>query len=937
MGESDSERWHSVEKLYYAALEQPAEQRADFLRRACPDEQLRQEVESLLGFGNSSETLKHSPLSLFARLQPVVTPGQLVGPYRCEERIGQGGMGEVYRARDTRLNRDVALKILPAAMTGDAVLRARFIREAQSASQLNHPNVVTIYDIGEWDGRVYIAMEYVTGKTLGAMIPPGGLALPTTLKYALPIADALAKAHQAGIVHRDLKPGNVMVTTEGVVKVLDFGLAKRMEAPQADGEATKSMLPETQSGLVMGTPSFMSPEQAEGKPVDARSDIFSFGSVLYEMVTGERAFHGDSMMATIAAVLREEPKPLAGRAPADFEKVILRCLRKDPGRRFQSIADVHVALLELQEESESGRLLKAAPVAPRNRTRRWLVVGAGAALIVALLVAGRLLVDRREGPAAQPTVERVTSYPGTESHPRFSPDGKQIAFSWDGEKGSNPGIYVKLLGESNALRLTSGGDDYPAWSPDGKRIAFERQEPHEGIYTVSALGGPERKVADIRLGFYSGMSWSADGKWILVSRGDRGSSQIVLVPVEGGEVRRLTNPTPPALDRCPDFAPDGHRFAYAGCTGLYSCDVYVQELTPDYTPRGSPRQVTHQAFTITGLTWSRDGASLVYSASYVTSTRAYLWRTGLDGRQPPQRLEIAGPNAKAPSFSPADNRLVFERYLTDWDVWRYRVNGGVEPLISSTLLDLTPEYSPDGTRIVFSSSRMGDAAEVWVAQADGSSPVQLTNRLGRHQGTPRWSPDGRWIAFDSMGSDGHWDIYVIEATGGAARRITTDPSDEAMPFWSRDGKWIYFRSDRKDSFQIWRIPFGGGPEERVTKNGGYTAFESVDGKELFYTKAMSGPLYGRAVAGGEERQVLPYIYNKCFQPVADGIYYIGAKNKEGYYPLEFYHLASGESRLLTKLEAPVYQGLSVAPDRKSILFVKSVNSGSDLMVLEDYP
>ncbi len=350
------DRWRSVEELYQAALDLPASERAAFLKESCSDEQLRREVESLLGFAPQGDPLlKNSPWAQAATLEPGVD----LGPYRIEERIGSGGMGEVYRARDTRLEREVALKVLPASVMGDVERRARFVREARAASRLNHPNTVTVYDVGEQDGRVYIAMEYVAGKTLAAMIPRAGLPLSDTLKYAIPIAAALAKAHAAGIIHRDLKPGNIMVTGEGVVKVLDFGLAKLMEARIASKDRTPTAALETQEGMFMGTPAFMSPEQAEGKAVDARSDIFSFGAVLYEMATGKRAFHKDSMMATMAAVLHEEPDPLPASVPIDLQKVILRCLKKDPERRFQTMADLRVALEELREESLTGSLVGA--------------------------------------------------------------------------------------------------------------------------------------------------------------------------------------------------------------------------------------------------------------------------------------------------------------------------------------------------------------------------------------------------------------------------------------------------------------------------------------------------------------------------------------------------------------------------------------------------
>jgi Tol biopolymer transport system component len=314
---------------------------------------------------------------------------------------------------------------------------------------------------------------------------------------------------------------------------------------------------------------------------------------------------------------------------------------------------------------------------------------------------------------------------------------------------------------------------------------------------------------------------------------------------------------------------------------------------------------------------------------------SYLWRTGIDGRQPPQRLEIAGPQAYSPSASPTASRLVFQRRRWDPDIWRYHMNGGMEPFIVSSLRDSAPQFSPDGTRIAFESNRSGEVEEIWVAQADGSKPVQMTNGLGRHQGTPRWSPDGRWIGFDSQGADGHWGIYVMDAEGSAPRRITLGPSNEAMPFWSRDGKWLYFRSDRTGHPEIWRVPFAGGPQEQVTRGGGYTAYESADGRTLFYAKELSGPLFARLLSGGAERQVLPYIYDKSFVPVAEGIYYIGSPSGE-YYPLEFFQFSSNSSRLLAKIGSHVFEGLSVSPDRKTILFSSSASLGAHLMMIENF-
>jgi serine/threonine protein kinase len=939
MEEASRDRWHSIEELYHAALDQPPDRRATFLNEACADEQLRREVESLLGFASEGDTLlSHSPQSLLTRLEPRIEPGANLGPYHIGERIGEGGMGEVYRARDTRLGRDVALKIPHASMMNDAVLRARLVREAQNASRLNHPNIVTIYDIGEVDGRVYIAMEYVAGKSLGEINPQTGFPLQLCLKYAIAIADGLAHAHGAGLVHRDLKPGNIMVTPEGVVKILDFGLAKVIEAPPEQEDATRSVLPQTQPGVVMGTPSYMSPEQAEGKAIDLRSDIFSFGSVLYEMVSGRRAFRGESMMATMSMILREEPKPLTGEIPYDLEKIILRCLRKDRERRFQNMADLRVGLLELKEESESGKLFSPAAASSRKPSRWWISLAAAFALVLLLVAGGLWIMNRREPPLAQQTIVPVTTYPGSERYPAFSPDGHQVAFSWDGDKGSNPGIYVKLLGDTNALRLTTGPDEFPAWSPDGKRIAFWRNPPNSGIYTVSALGGTERKLSDLRT--YYQMSWSPDGRWLAVAKGiPLVNSIVTLVPIAGGEPREISHPKRGAYDFAPAFAPDGRRLAYSKCGDTFSCDVAVQELDADGLPRGSPRAVTRQGYSfVMGLAWNRDGRSLIYAASRFSLAQSYLWRTRMDGREAPQRLEIAGPRAFFPTIAPAANRIVFERSLDDTDIWRYRVKEGVESFIVSSLQDGSPEYSPDGTRIVFESSRAGGPEEIWVAQADGSHPVQITNHVGRWQGTPRWSPDGRWIAFDSQGEDGHWEIWVIAADEGLPRRVTSQPGDKHLPAWSHDGKWIYFNSNHTGTIQIWRVPFAGGKPDQVTRNGGWAGYESADGKMLYYFKAptLGGPLFGLQLDSGEERQIVPYVRRRAFCPMAEGIYYLGKITPEGHYPVELFEFSTGSNRLIGQIDGQVTVGFSVSPDRKSFLFCKSAQTGSDLMMIENF-
>jgi hypothetical protein len=869
--------------------------------------------------------------------------GTRLGPYELIAPIGKGGMGEVWRAHDPRLGRDVAVKVSAQQFSG------RFEREARSIAALNHPNICTLHDIGP----NYLVMELIEGAPLA-----GPLALGEALRLAVQIADALSVAHAKGVVHRDLKPANILVTASGI-KLLDFGLALlKHDGQPAASEATVT-ISLTQAGTILGTAAYMSPEQAQAKPVDARSDIFSFGVVFYEMLSGRRAFTGDSPVAVLAAVLRDQPPSL--EAPPAVQNIVTRCLCKAPADRFQSMTQVKDALLaaisgESSREvpaSETGGTVRS-PRFPAPRPRRFWLWGTVAAATLLLVNATLWFARMPTAPLPPQKLVPVTTYAGSERYPSFSPDGRQVAFYWDGEKGVNPGIYVKLLGDTNALRLTHGQDAFPVWSPDGSRIAFVRSARVEtptdggnfagqGIYTVSALGGAERKLLDIDT--YDQISMSPDGKWLALARREPGDpsrggtrfSAIFVLPLEGGEPRRVSSPRE-AFDMAPAFSPDGHRLAWAECHRFnqYSCDLYIQELGKDASPSGSPRQVTREAEEIYGITWGRDGRSLIYSAAHSIHT-PYLWRVDADGRQSPRRLEVAGPMAFAPSVSSVANRLVFEKSVVDVDIWRWRAGAGMEPLIISSLRDFNPQYSPDGTRIAFCSDRAGEGTEIWIAQADGSGPVQLTNGLGRNQGSPQWSPDGRWIAFDSEGQDGQFQIYVIEPGGGSPRKITSEVWNSFMPFWGADGKWIYFLGTQA---QIWRAPSGGGRGEQVTTQGGKAGHLSADGATIFYTKIANvranAPLFARPLAGGEEHQILAGVNPRAFFPVADGIYYIAPQTDDGFYLLEFYQFSTKTSRVLEKISGLVDQGLSVSPDGKSMLFSRSVRTGSDLMMIENY-
>jgi serine/threonine protein kinase len=612
------ERWQRIEQLYHEALQHKAGERLAFVREICGDDvRLRQEVESLLEAHDRGGNF----LSV-AQEKPEALVGQQLGSYQILSLLGAGGMGVVYRARDTRLNRSVAIKVLPADKVSDPERKRRFIQEARAASALNHPNIITIHDIGSESGIDFIVMEYVAGKTLDRLIPRKGMRLNEALRLAVQTADALAKAHSAGIIHRDLKPTNVMLTDDGLVKVLDFGLAKLTELVTTEG-TTRTRLSGTEEGMIVGTLSYMSPEQAEGKKVDTRSDVFSFGAVLYEMLTGTRAFQGSSPLATMTAILREDPKPASSVArgiPPELDRIIERCLRKDPERRFQSAADLKVALEDLRGEIR----LKKPSVAAGSPARRWFWF---AGLAVILTLAGLAAwVIRSPGPLAQMAlrIRPLTSYPGSERNPSFSPDGTQVVFSWDGVSQDNTDIYVKLIASESQVRLTNppSEDFSPVWSPDGRWIAFLRRESPERVLLllIPPIGGREKQLGEIRsssLGWAPrSLAWSPDSQWVVAPSGGFPGEPLGLhaFSLESGEKHRLTtSPKSPLGDLTPAFSPDGKTLVFARftATGVVS-ELYLLSLSRDLTPTGEPVRLTFENRRTFAPTWSSDGSQIVF-------------------------------------------------------------------------------------------------------------------------------------------------------------------------------------------------------------------------------------------------------------------------------------------------------------------------------------
>jgi eukaryotic-like serine/threonine-protein kinase len=874
-----------------------------------------------------------------------LSPGDQLGPYRIVRLLGTGGMGAVYRAHDPRLGRDAAIKVLHAALTDDD-RRARFLQEAKAASALNHPNIVTIYDIGAEGPVVYLVMELIDGQPLDELIPEAGLRVQQVLRIGVQIADAFSAAHAAGIVHRDLKPANVMVQPDGRIKVLDFGVAKLLEPP-ADAFETRTQAVQTAAGSIVGTAAYMSPEQAEAKPLDTRSDIFSFGALLHEAITGRRAFAGESAVATLAAVLQHDPPPPADLKPAvpsELSRLIMRCLRKDPARRVQSMADLKVALEELRDEVDSGRLTGQPAIARPARSVRlaWSVAALAAVACVAL--AGTWIWSTTSVPEAEASAQPVpfTSYPGMESFPDFSPDGGQIAFMWDGERGDNSDIYVALIGGGSPLRLTTDplAEFAPAWSPNGRHIAFLRRLDQDtvAVVLVPPLGGSERKIGQFSTKLLLGgaplasLCWTLDSRYLLVSgyQAPAQANQVLRVAIDSGEVKRLI-----AFEGneggygSPALSPDGRTLA---TTAYQSGEIELWQMSPDHEPT-TTRKISVSNVNPIALAWTSDSKHLILTPNLPSQP---LYRVPVSGGTATP-LTWTGPGAAFAAVH--SSRMSFVRTFRDVNIVRLDLatardgRPALERIAPSSFRDVAPQYSPDGKRIAFYSNR-GGSVQIWTANADGSQAAPLTSMDAfATTGTPRWSPDGQRIAFDSN-AGGPYHVYVVGADGGKPRALTSGGAGNFVATWSPDGRWIYFSSARSGKEQIWRVPPEGGEAEQVTRDVGAAPAISPDGRYLYFTRGDGAEgLWRMPIEGGDTVQVVPGLFRYNYAVGRDGVYYVTPRPDS---VIRFVDPATGASRDVLALDKPVDLGLALSPDGRSLLFTQADYLGQDLMLIENF-
>lgn len=944
-------RWQRIEHLVNAALERNPADRTAFLWQACAgDQKLYTEVQSLLACEGQEHPLFESgpwpAAGLFLSTQ-LQTPrraslldrgeslaGAQVDRFRIMRCLGRGGMGEVYLAQDTALGRDVALKFLALETPHNEALE-QVTREARAASALNHPNIVTVHEVIRYQDTPVIVMERIEGNALRSLC---GTPQPLTrlLHLGRQIAEALAAAHAHGIVHSDIKPENMFVRPDGYVKVLDFGLAR----PVGGTTLTST------DGLYGGTLRYMSPGQARGEPATPASDIFSFGLVLYELATGQHAFPSNSPFGALYAMLASEPAaaPLEHRLPAPLSALILSMLAKDPARR-PSAAEV------------AGKLHEAA--IPRRTVWRqpmsWTAALAGTLLAASAI--NWFLVAKRNAPEfANLNISPLTSQSGWEASPTLSADGQFIAFTWAGKLDGIRQLYVERLGGTGPVQLThsqAGGNIGPiVWSPGGDRIAFERWSGSAGdIYSIARDGGKETKILHLQSANPSStIDWSPDGTQLAFSQQPAGTNRLAayLYDFRTNAIRKLTSPPPKDWgDWDPKFSPDGSTIAFKRVTSFWTDDIY---LVP--TAGGKPRRLTADQRGIWGHAWVPDGKSLVLSCQR-GSTLFGLWRFPLARGLQPERITQGGIDAVTPATARHSRRLAWVNQLWDLNIYRASLAGSPAPvrIIASTSRDEGPAYSVDG-RIAFSSDRSG-SREVWLARPDGSDPVQLTHFNGPPLGRLQWSPDGGHLAFDS-GLHGDSDIIMLDCDSGGMRcsephRLPT-LTPAGAPSWSADGNFIYYAVDRAGRWDVWKRPVAGGTETQVTRKGGYTSHESLDGKWLYFTKPgmetiwrMPGP--NCPVAGRPADSEEPVI-GPPYRPQPEGwtitphqIVFIDLARGENPPTIRAYDISSKQIRAILPLNEVFSDrgdiGVSVSSDSRWILYSQLDRSGSNVIVAEN--
>jgi eukaryotic-like serine/threonine-protein kinase len=826
-------------------------------------------------------------------------PGTRLGPYEIQSALGAGGMGEVYRVRDTRLDRTVAIKVLPSHVSGDPALRERFEREARTIAALNHPHICTIHDVGQHEGLDFLVLEFLDGETLANRLTKGALPADQALAIAIQIATALDKAHRAGIVHRDLKPGNIMLVGRGVptAKLLDFGLAKAtpsLIAASGLSMAPTGITPVTMQGTILGTLQYMAPEQIEGQEADARTDIFAFGCVLYEMLAGRKAFEGKTQASLIGAILEREPAKISALVPPTppvLDWVVGVCLAKDPNDRWQNAGDLGRQLKRIAAADDAP---SAAVVGRRSMMRSlvpWLV-----AMVAVLALMGVSAIDLRLPPVNVPVVRFDVMTPPTREATSFaiSPDGQQLVFVATSEGVSK--LWLRPLNQTTARPLTgTDGAIYPFWSPDSQSIGFFAEGK---LKRLDLGGGAPQVLASAPAG--RGGTWNGDGIILFNPNGQLGASSIVMrIPAAGGTAMPVTHLVAgQATHRWPQFLPDGRRFLFFSGFGTPSTQgMYLASLDGGARSRiegtssmglfappnallflrqdslvavafdpqrgaisGDPVPVAEPVGTDFGVERGAFSVSLsgVLAHRAVTgSPRRQLAWVNREGMQ----LGTVGPTDEEsladPELSPDGRQIAVRRAVQgNLDIWLIDVQRGIRNRFTfDANADIEGTWSPDGRRILFSSNRGGTAFQLFEKAASGASEEH--SLAVNVENSQSWSSDGRFLLFMHTDATTGADLWALPMTGERKPfPVVQTRFDERLGNFSPDGRWLAYESNESGQFEIYVRPFpGSGGKWQASSAGGTQVRWRHDGKEIFYL-APDGRLMGVPISMAADAQTL---------------------------------------------------------------------------------
>ena len=778
-------------------------------------------------------------------------PGAKLGPYEIVAPLGAGGMGEVYRARDTRLQRDVAVKILPAELCRDADRRSRFEREALATGQISHPNILSIFDVGTQDGIPYLVTELLDGETLRERLNSGDVPIRKAIDFSAQIARGLGTSHEKGIVHRDIKPENIFLCRDGIAKILDLGLARFTE--EADGPLNATVTQQTSAGAVLGTAAYLSPEQARGQAVDARSDLFSLGTVIYEMLAGQRPFQGRTFADLVSSILKEDPPSFApeSKIPLALDRIVRRCLEKNPEERFQSARDLAFQLDSLNTGTElrSGVIPFSGAndlETPRwHGGMRWLLAG----LLFLTATFAAWWAGRRTPQRSVRTVQfqRLTDFYGMEETPSFSPDGKSIAFVAD-TTGSRQ-IWVRLLAGGPPLQLTHDAGDHlaPRWAPDSATILYFTPplavSTQGTAWEISALGGVPRRLVDA----LSEMDVSHDGKSLAFFRLNAGRIELVRAGRDASNPQVLAQLPKQTGGRQPRWSPDDSAIAFVASQMRWSQNVF------SVTSSGGPlKQITHDSVLMNGYAWLSDSSGVVYSSSR-GSTLLYLptlhlWRVSLRGGHE-QQLTFGDEGDESPDVDSL-GRIVASHRRMSFDIWKFPVDSDPAEnvrravrITRQTGQVQTPSPSPDGRELVFLSDT-GGHGNLWIQTLATGQTRQITyaKEPGTVYGVPLWSPDGSNIAYARIDSNhGVGDIayWLVRPDGSENHAFLSKGTTVA---WSWDSRWIYYADypvlQTGLSLRLMKISVPGGDAIEVRTDSATAPAPGPDGSVLYYSREL---------------------------------------------------------------------------------------------------